>query len=95
MRARGLREPVAARGIDHDVAGRDAREQRRRELLDLRVGRGVRAERRAMRVERALAHEQAEIIGGAAPDALPKLTHRPNGRRQSSDRSHVSLPTES
>src|SRR3972149_1141048 len=33
-------------------------------------------------------------IGGTSPDALPKLTIMPNGRRHSIDRSNVSLPTE-
>src|SRR5262245_52844915 len=33
--------------------------------------------------------------GGTGPDALPKLAIRPNGRRQPSEPSNVSLPTES
>ena len=33
--------------------------------------------------------------GGTTPEALPKLAISPNGRRQSSDFSKVSLPTES
>jgi len=33
--------------------------------------------------------------GATGPLALPKLTIRPKGRRQSSDCSKVSLPTES
>jgi hypothetical protein len=33
--------------------------------------------------------------GGTGPLALPKLAIRPKGRRQSSDLSQVSLPTES
>jgi hypothetical protein len=33
--------------------------------------------------------------GGTGPEALPKLAIRPKGRRQSSDLSQVSLPTES
>ena len=32
---------------------------------------------------------------GTGPEALPKLAIRPKGRRQSSDLSQVSLPTES
>ena len=33
--------------------------------------------------------------GGTGPDALPKLTNRPRGDRQSSDAGNVSLPTPS
>jgi len=33
--------------------------------------------------------------GGTTPEALPKLAISPNGRRQSSDLSQVSLPIES
>ena len=33
--------------------------------------------------------------GATAPDALPKLAIKPNGAKQSSDLSQVSLPTES
>ena len=35
------------------------------------------------------------LNGGTGPDALPKLASSPNGRRQSSDFSKVSLPTPS
>ena len=36
-----------------------------------------------------------ESKDGVGPDALPKLTIMPSGRRQSSDRSKVACPTES
>ena len=42
-----------------------------------------------------LAASRPMSIGGTLPDALPKFAARPNGRRQSSDLTKVSLPTES
>ena len=46
-------------------------------------------------VERALGAEHAQLKFSTGPDALPKLTARPSGRRQSSERMNVSLPTPS
>ena len=42
-----------------------------------------------------LAASRAGANGATGPEALPKLTIRPKGARQSSDLSQVSLPTES
>ena len=49
----------------------------------------------ACEVEAALLRQHGGRTGGTGPEALPKLTIRPKGIRQSSEPSKVSLPTES
>jgi hypothetical protein len=54
---------------------------------DCRVGRVIYSEPRAA--------SSFSENGGTGPDELPKLTISPRGRRQSSERVNMSLPTES
>ena len=56
---------------------------------------GIGEQRRPRHVQRALLRQQPRSNAATGPDALPKLTNRPRGCRQSSDAGNVSLPTES
>ena len=95
VRLRGVGQRITL--IDADLHRADVTIANRSSAIAcVRLARGgVRKQRRPRQVQRALGGEQARLNGGTGPDALPKLASSPNGRRQSSERSKVSLPIES
>ena len=94
VRLRGVTADSAARyapAVSWRSPGRTARVR----TLQLAAGRDVIEQRRSRQEQRSAPRSSSGAIAGGGPDALPKLTIRPRGRRQSSDSMKVSLPTES